>query len=248
MTEEARVGFLELIRSNISTHGHHISLVSGGPLPRFAYTIGVSQVTGFELVLAGASSFTAKEVRRIINEFARHLVTSTDQWSVLNVDVGSLGVFSVRTVHPSWASVLLLGALDFYGADEIRAVQILPDLVHRTVDVPDLGRPWSATAEPVWRWLHEAWEHAVPSRSVATTNLRALRGEPITEVARWEETEWEMFAGPGPDVSPAEVRVVPLGTLLGADSSLDVVTSLEIGHGLWRESASIEWHPWSRTV
>ena len=46
---------LEVIRENIACSGHHTYVVSaGGQTPRFAYTIGVSESIGVELILAGA--------------------------------------------------------------------------------------------------------------------------------------------------------------------------------------------------
>jgi hypothetical protein len=39
--EAERAKALRLIRRNIDEHGFHIYVVSGGPLPRYAYTIGL---------------------------------------------------------------------------------------------------------------------------------------------------------------------------------------------------------------
>jgi hypothetical protein len=63
---------------------------------------------------------------------------------------------------------------------------------------------------------------------------------------RWDEENWELFAGAGPDVSKDELRVVPLGTLVAADPSLVAVINLEVGAGLWRDDIS-GWHPWAKT-
>ena len=60
----------ERIRRNIATHGHHTYLVSGAPTPRWAYTIGLSPRVGFELILAGASTFSKNEVLEIIGDLA----------------------------------------------------------------------------------------------------------------------------------------------------------------------------------
>jgi hypothetical protein len=62
---------------------------------------------------------------------------------------------------------------------------------------------------------------------------------------RWEEDEWELFSGPGPDIPKDELRVVPLGTLIASDSSLDRIVKLSVGTGLRREGMS-EWHPWGK--
>jgi len=139
----------------------------------------------------------------------------------------------------------MLGALDYYGVRDIDAMQVVPDERHTTIDVPDMTRLWSAQAEPIWQWLHEPWAYDVPETSTATTNLDALRGARITEVTRWEEGEWEMFAGAGPDVADDDARVVPLGCLLAADPSLAASVKLEIGKGLWREDGDGDWHAWA---
>jgi hypothetical protein len=138
----------------------------------------------------------------------------------------------------------MLGAFDFYQRRDIPGFQIAPDNERWTLDIPDLTRPWNAKSEPVWRWLHEPWEYPVSPESVASTNLDALRGERITKAARWEDDQWELFAGAGPDVPPSDLRVIPLGTLLGIDPSLEVVTSLKVGTALWRDTVDLIWHPW----
>ena len=43
-----------------------------------------------------------------------------------------------------------------------------------------------------------------------------------------------------------DARIVPLGTLLAVDPSLEPVMSLSIGKGLWRNADEIYWHQWSR--
>lgn len=235
---------LDRIRENITRKGHHIySVAGGGATPRFAYTVGVSESIGFELILAGAIFYYLNDVTQIINDMAARLKARLAQ-DVF--EVSGQGSFFLRKAHVSWARALMLGAMDYYRVDELPALQIVPDKSHWTIDVPDMSTPWSATTEPVWRWLFEPWTYPVPEASTVTTNLAALRGERITEAMRWEEDEWELFAGAGPDVTEEERRVVPLGTLLGADSSLQCVVDLKIGSGLWRDGAS-DWHPWGQS-
>lgn len=234
---------LERIRSNIAKHGHHVYVVAGGgPLPRFAYTIGVSEKWGIELLFAGASFFTTDEATSILNEIAR----SPDIRSSERFEINGLGSFSLRAADSTWTAPLLLGLHDFYGRHGIQALQVVPDQVHWTIDVPDLGQPWSSDREPIWRWLHDTWKSLAPAESVAVTNIAALQGEAITEAARWEEREWELFAGSGPDVLPSQARTVPLATLLAVDDTLSEVAELAVGQALWRDSRSAEWHVWER--
>jgi hypothetical protein len=235
---------LKRIKRSIEQHGFHLYIVTGGPLPRFAYTIGFQDALGAELVLAGAIYYSADEVKQIVRLIGERLRAGKKVDSSFPVD--KLGSFTLRKAHPSWVKSLLLGALDYYKSSEIGAYQIVPDKDHWTVDIPDLGEEWSAKAEPIWQWLHQEWSYPVSPKSMATTNLAALRGSRITEATRWKADEWELFAGPGPDVSFEEARVVPLGSLLAADPSLTPVLNLEMEKGLWRESEGGDWEPWGK--
>jgi hypothetical protein len=235
---------LDRIRENIARTGQHVYVISGGETPRFAYTIGVSESVGVELILAGAIFYMKDEVVKILNEIAAQLRAQRNREVF---EVAGLGSFTLGKVHSSWAEEFLLGAFDYYQKRDIPALQIVPDKAHWTLDVPDMSVPWSTSTEPVWRWLKEPWTFPVPKDSTAATNLAALRGERITEVTRWEEDEWEMFAGAGPDVTEAEMRVVALGTLVAADKSLDPVMHLAISEGLWRDpDPDSEWHEWRK--
>jgi hypothetical protein len=242
MTNPAeRASALENIRANIAKYGYHTYLVSGGNIPRFAYTIGTSESAGFELVLAGAVFYMKDDVVKVIDNIVAQLRAERGRTVF---DVPGQGSFTLREVHESWASEIMLGAFDYFHKRDLPALQIVPDKAHWTVDIPDMSVPWSATKEPAWQWLRERWTYPVPEISTATTNLAALRGDRITEAMRWEEDEWELFAGAGPDVSKEELRVVPLGVLLAVDKSLEAVLKLPVGSGLWRDAPS-EWHPWA---
>lgn len=237
MSKPTKESALDLIRANIARHGHHVYLISGNsPLPRYVYTIGLSERIGAEIILAGAAFFSGDEAVRIVNGIAA-------EWSAdrTSFALGSLGGFSLRKADPTWINTLMLGALDFYRNTAIHAWQVVPDQAHWTVDVPDMGKSWSASSEPVWQWKHTPWTFPVPKDSAAITDLAALRGARVSEAARWEEDEWELFAGEGASVTEDEARRVPLGTLLGADPSLLPVTSLAVGKGLWRDPEKGEW-------
>lgn len=235
---------LDLIRSNIASHGYHVYVIAGGPLPRFSYTIGLKEAIGYELIMPGSYFYSANEIKQIIDGVA-DLIKSQPSKIDLELKINSLGSFKLRKADDSWTKKLMLGALDFYSLEEISALQIIPDPDHWTIDIPDLSESWSIHKAPIWRWLNEVWScQSISDRSVAVTNLRALRGEKITEATRWEDDQWELFAGSGPDTLPAEVRVVPLGMFLAFDTSLTKVVSLELGHALWRDKHETEWHIW----
>jgi len=195
---------LQLIGSNIARHGHHVYVVSNGPIPRFAYTIGVRNSTGAELVLGGSIIYHYDEVIQIINDIASKLRRGLTPASKFECDMK--GAFTLGAVHPSWASKLFLGAFDYFETKEVAALQILPDQDHWTIDIPD------------------------------------MRGGRITQVARWEADQWEAFAGSPPETED-EARVVPIGTLIGADESLSRMTRLSVGEGIWRDEES-NWQPW----
>jgi hypothetical protein len=240
MSKLTRASALDRIRDNIARHGHHVYLVSGGDaLPRYVYTIGLSERVGAELILAGAIIFMGKDAIRIVNTIAAEWDSTKASYTI-----ESLGRFSLRKADPSWTGPLMLGAVDFYGHTSIQAWQIVPEPAYWTVDIPDMRKPWSATEEPVWQWLHIPWALPVPAASTAVTDLAALRGERVTEAARWEEDQWELFVGEGPEVPEEEVRIVPLGTLLGADSTLVPVTSLAVGQGICRDPEEGDWEEW----
>ncbi|MEM1408182.1 MAG: DUF4262 domain-containing protein [Bacteroidota bacterium] len=239
-----RENYLDLIRSNIEDYGYHLYIVNSPTEPRYAYTIGLTQEIGFELIFAGGIFFMKKEVEKIIHLVAQDLIKTrdTNKIQVLNK---SLGSFSLKSVDKSWSKLMMIGALDFYKTDKISSFQLIPDASHYTLDIPDMSVSRGEAKDPVWEYLDKDWTLDVPHNSTITTNLDALKGEPITEVTRWEENEWEMFAGSGNDVSEEEARVVPLGTLLGIDSTLYASIKLSIGKGIWRDAEELIWHEWN---
>src|SRR5215467_5666268 len=129
MRNAAKQEALDRIRENITRRGHHVYVVSGGPIPRFAYTIGVSESIGVELILAGAIFYMKDEVVEIVNDIAAQLRARRDR-KIFNV--AEQGSFTVREVHSSWATELMLGAFDYYQKRDISALQIIPDRAHRT--------------------------------------------------------------------------------------------------------------------
>jgi hypothetical protein len=237
----SKQSMLELIGRNIAEHGWHVYLITGAASPRYAYTIGLTGMLGAEIVLAGGSYYSADDVKRIIEAVVESVRRSRS--FERPVEGSGFGTFGLVKVCDDWARLLLLGAMDYYGVETLAAYQIVPDAQHSTIDVPDLGKPWETQADPAWKWFRAEWPYAVPRNSVAVTNLAALKGQPITEVTRWEDDQWEMFAGSGTAMNREDARFVPLGVLLGADPSLAAVVDLGKGCGLWREGAEGQWRP-----
>jgi hypothetical protein len=180
----------------------------------------------------------ADDIRRIINTIATEWTPSKASYAI-----DSLGRFSIRKADLSWTRRLMLGAVDYYGNTSINAWQVVPEPTYWTLDIPDMCKPWSADEEPVWQWMHVPWTHPVSSSSTAVTDLAALRGDPVSQAARWEKDEWELFAGDSSNLPEEEARIVPLGTLLAVDSSLMPVVTLPVGGALIRDSNTGEWEP-----
>lgn len=243
MRDEAkRRAALDLIRQNIAHRGFHIYVVTGGGNPHYGYTIGLSETLGAELILAGSYFYRLNEVSMVIESVIGEL-RSPVIWSEQTVTTELWGSFSFRPVHMSWAAALMLGAFDYYQTEATQAYQIVPDDAHGTIEVPVLSQLWTPESAPAWRWLHEEWAFPIPRDSVALTDLNALRGMRITEVMRWEHDQWEIFTGPGPGFPESQRRVVPMGVLLAADSSLLPAVELPVGRGYWRDAES-DWNPW----
>lgn len=235
--------FLDLVKSNIDNYGYHITLVSGGTEPRYAYTIGLTEKIGFELLFAGGIFYLKDEVYTIFNAIVEALDDGINL-EESHIEIDNLGVFSHSKVHNSWSEVMMLGVFDFYNTKHITTFQVKPDAKHYTLDIPNMAEKWSPIKEPIWQWLCEDWKLPIPQNATAITNLDALMGKLTTEVMRWEDDEWEIFAGAGPDVQKKDIRVVPIGVLLGIDKSLHDITSLEIGKGVWRDSKEQVWNKW----
>jgi hypothetical protein len=216
------------------------------------YTIGLHESLGAELVLPGAIIYAGDECMVIVHSIREQLAARIKQGAQVGdaanelYTIDGLGSFTLRRAHESWARQLLLGAFDYYRPDNVTAYQIVPDSDHHTVDVPDMRSEWSAASEPVWRWLSEPWPYSFPEDANVTTNLAALRGKRVTEVSRWDDG-WEMFAGPGNEVTQRDMRVVPISCLVGPDPSLAPALELAVDAGIWREPDG-SWQEWKKAA
>ncbi|SMO77598.1 protein of unknown function [Chryseobacterium rhizoplanae] len=236
--------FFKKIKNNIERDGFHITVVQTSENPRFAYTIGNLEKLQFELILAGNENYLYEDILRIFNSIVPKLSKdiNTNEFSL---DVNGLGIFRLKQIHDSWSKLMMLGVYDYYKVEGFRAYQILPDNKHYTLDIPDMSIEWNAN-NIIWRWLDDKikWNLDVPQDSQIVTEVQVLFGEKITEITRWEENEWEGFTQNGEDVDKDNLRVIPIATLLGIDSSLEPILSLGIEKGLWREDENSEWKSW----
>lgn len=235
---------LKSIRENIDKYGYHLYVVTGGVVPRYAYTIGLTESgAAAELMFAGGMVYLARDVELIVSKAVQG-VRGNSFSAGMSFDVENLGSFKLQEMDQGWVTPLALGALDYYPERSIRMLQIVPDEAHRTIDVPDMLRALDDGESSPWQWLWRPWEYPIPDDATATTNLDALKGAVVTEAARWEPGEWELFAGAGPDVNKADIRVVPIGTLLALDPTLTPVVELEVGKALWRDEVDRVWQEW----
>lgn len=235
--------FQNEIRLNIDSHGYHVNIVSGGQEPRYAYTIGLLPKFGFELIFAGGVYFLKKDLYTIFESIVNSLEKDLNP-DELYVKLGNSGDFKLRKVHSTWSDLTMLGVKDYFDIENFNSMQIIPDIDHWTLDIPDMTKKWESKSETIWKGLSDDWNYEAPNSSNIVTNIDALKGETITEVMRWESDEWEMFAGPGPDVEKDQIRVVPLGVMIGIDSTLTKSLELEIGKGIWRDDKSDKWTDW----
>lgn len=219
----------ERIRETIKRAGWHISLVGGGPVPVYAHTIGLSEHRGYELIWAGGAYFARNQVMTIINT-AGTLILEHGSFDFRGDD------FTLGDVDESWARLLARQAYSFLGASELVFKQVVP-LTHRTLDIPDLARPYRP--EGVWRWLTEPWPFSVARSAQVSTDLHVLSGDAVTEAERWEES---LFAAHGPKVHrDADLRQAALGTLLTLDPSCEPIVGLSVGHCVTRADAHAPW-------
>lgn len=238
-----RENFLNKVKLNIAKYGHHITSVTGKELPRFAYTVGCSTSLEGELLFAGGEYYSIDDIHKIIESIVLDIKKCSDYYEY-TVSIDSLGSFHLVEADNSWSNLLALGVFDYYTQKEVTIWQIVPDDEHFTLDIPDMSVAFDAKSNPVWQWLVRDWDYPVPRESTAVTNLNVLFGETATEVMRWEDDEWEIFSGAGPDTPKEDMRVVPLGVLLGIDKTLESVVYLKTGRGYWRENAKSKWNDW----
>jgi len=238
-----RSDFLSRISANIASTGYHVTVVTGGALPRFAYTIGCTTTTGAEFVFAGGELYSQAQVGEIMRALVSRIIQAPEGPHV-SISVGVLGRFSLIQADASWSERLLLGAFDYHQQTTLPVWQIVPDGPHRTLDIPNMSHVFEVDSQPIWQWLARKWEYPIPGDSMALTNLPVLFGEQATEVMRWEKDDWEIFSGAGPEVPKEDRRMVPLGVLIGLDKTLERAVYLPVGKGVWRDAVELEWNDW----
>lgn len=235
--------FFKTIQQNIKSHGVHITLVKQSSVPRYAYTIGLYPVLGYELILAGDCLLSGSEVFDILNYISKNILENENKelQSLVHYEQHT---FIMQTSHNEWSFQLALGAMDYYKLSSVPILQVLPSRELYTIDVPDMTSSLIHQQTSCWNVLISPWPYNISPTSTAIADVYALKGSRITELMRVEEDEWEMFSGPGPNFDSSEVRVVPINVLLSHDQTLKESLTLEIGKGLYRDEQQTSWQQW----
>lgn len=190
-----------------------IVVAGGESFPRLVVGVDLDWI-GVDLVLAGVSSLLGEDAILLVASVAIGMKDGDLR------GVGrAVGGVKLQPIHESWTGLSLLSEL---GVGRRPAIQVVPlDSRHLTIDVPTMSSPWSSETAGAWLRLshHEAWPHSFPDTTTVVTNHAALSGNPITEISRWADGEWQMFAITADDLQPEEVdiRVVPMLTLVSLD-------------------------------
>lgn len=209
-----------------------------GQTPHFAYTIGLLDRFGFELVIAGGFISTQR-YECIVNSICSGLNSGSDVNSIFKSVDGDKRLIEM---HCSWSKKTALWVYDYFKMDSVKTLQVFP-LDGQLLDVPTMSEPFDEK-DPVWKWLSIDWNIDAPKTAYAITNVQFLRGDTITEVVRFEEGYWEMFVGNTNEVADGDVRVLPLGVMIGIDNSLESAIQLGIGCGLYRDNKETGWKDW----
>ena len=235
------------IRADIEESGRHVACVSGGQSPRYLYTIGLSAKVGFELVFAGQAQIPNQVATSILHSIAKEL-ESGKSVKKLRVDNRKFGSFTLSEAQPTWSRRMLSEVAIYYEGKDIRAMQVLPEPERATIDIPPMEEVFDPGRHRVWQWLDGNWPYEISAQAQVVSNLEALQGYAVSELVRWEDSEGQMFSGPGAEGADDELVNLPLATLLGFDKSLEAALNLEIQSGLYREfdeqGQEGPWQPW----
>ncbi len=234
---------IEKIRSNINSSGFHISAVNQDLTPRFAYTIGLFEILGFELIYAGGMNFLLDDINVIINSIGSSLLSKKNN-SKNEFIINKYGLFNLTEVHQSWSKNMLLGAHDYYNVTTIPCFQINPISNNKSLDTPTMNIIYDEKEQTIWSWMTRDFNWNVPKLSKCIINNDILFGAKALEIMRWEEDEWEVFTSNSQTINEEDMRIIPLTTLIGIDITLMRILELEVGKGLIRELPTNEWENW----
>ena len=152
----------------------------------------------------------------------------------------------LRPVDGTWTQTSTLQGMGLGSRDCAQVVPVEASLA--TIDAPDMRVQLTPEAEPAWAYLAgpAAWPFRFPPGLTVVADWRALQEKAITEVARWDDGEFQMFAVGEDDRQPHtdELRVVPFSTLVAADPGLEALYQTPAGASWWRADGASEWQRW----
>lgn len=229
---------LDNIEQQIKKYGWFQYCVVGGQAPRFCYTIGLKEKAGFELIFGGGYFYNNEEASHIVDNYAKFLLH-------LSYDEKSIENFFLRDALAGWVDLLMLGASDYHGrkGESFLAKQIVPMGDGFTLDVPKMDVDFRSPVNLPWRWGFEDWPFDVPENSFAVTDLACLRGRAAIQVVRWEDDQWECFSDDPDNIDKSDIRIVPLGVMMGLDMSLPMICDMGVEDGFIRDVDG-EWMKW----
>jgi hypothetical protein len=122
--QPAKEEVLETIRRNIEQSGFHAYAVTGGGVPQFAYTVGLTQSIGAELLLAGAHFYVLDQIKQIIAFLARESRSlAMQRGQEISTEYGS---FLLRDADLSWIKALMLELLTTIKYQKLRLSKSFP--------------------------------------------------------------------------------------------------------------------------
>ncbi|MBO9531828.1 MAG: DUF4262 domain-containing protein [Solirubrobacteraceae bacterium] len=217
--------------------------VVGAPAPTWRYTVGLTELDLPEVLVAGSAAYSNDELDALLQTVADGLRTRTIGADAQGVSTDNVE-FDLVPVHASWVERLAIQAVRYYDGREVRVVQVVPS--EAWVDVPQTSAGFDVNAEPAWRWLEEKWPYPCDERTLVLADRDVLRGNRIDEAIREFEADgsgsWWSMRIPEEEIPPDEpMRMVPIGTLLALDPSLEVVLELAAGQFAVRDVGSNNW-------
>lgn len=238
-----REDFLDHIKDNILKHRFHINVVSQEFTPRFAYTIGLFNKNGYELVLAGNMDLLYDDIIYILNFIGNKLINH-EETTGSRFEINIKSMFELRKVDESWTDIMLLGVNDFYNDKSILSYQIHQIGNMTSVDIPNMNCKFKPEDQPIWRWLTCKNDLNIPQNSKVVINKDILYGAKALEIMRWDENEWEIYSMNPENLDEDDMRIIPVSTIIGIDNSLERILELNVGKGLIRDSPNNAWESW----
>ena len=214
-----------------------IAIVGGTEVPRIVLGIGLTGLP-FDLVCPGFAGFDGDFVARLVAAAAFAL---RDDPALPTLQFDHVGQVDIRSVDQSWLELAWPESAAFHKEAARQLFPLEPSM--QTIDLPDMSRPWKLEAGDSWLALSSGSGTGAEGITVVT-NLEAMRGEPATEVARWEDGEFQFLAVDQAAPDHFDAWVTPIGVLVDHDRSLRPLVDTPPGRSWWRADGQSPWQHW----